>query len=84
MKGAEMEKQKGQKGQIRVTVQEADRLHAITKLAEAMVYLAKALNATPQVTVEGCYIQGSDTGISIDTQPGIWETMIEKLDNEGD
>ena len=69
-------------GQIRVTVQEADRLHAITQLAEAMVHLARALNAAPQVMVTKCYFQGSETGMNIDTSPDVMETMIKDLDDD--
>ena len=69
-------------GQIRVTVQEADRLHAITQLAEAMVHLARALNVAPQVMVTRCHFEGSEVGLNIDTSPDIMETMIKDLDDD--
>ena len=73
-----------QGGQIRVTVQEADRLRAITRLSEAVVYLAKALSVTPQVTVTGCHIEGVEDGtaIHIDTSPDIMETTIVNISAE--
>ena len=71
-------------GQIRVTVQEADRLKAITQLSEAIVYLAKALSAVPQVVIEDCFIQTvkDGTGVYVDTSQDIMKTTIESLGEE--
>ena len=65
-------------GQVRVTVQEVDRLQAITRLSEAVVYLAKALSVTPEVTITGCRFEGvgDGTAVHIDTSPDIMETTI--------
>ena len=73
-----------QGGQIRVTVQEVDRLQAITRLSEAVVYLAKALSVTPQVTVTGCHFEGigEGMGIHLDTSPDIMETTIVNISAE--
>ena len=72
-------------GQIRVTVQETDRLKAITQLSEAIVEVAKALSATPQIAITGCYIEGvkDGVGIKIDTTTDAMETTIERLDVDG-
>ena len=63
-------------GQIRVTIQEVSRLAAITMLSETVLHLAKALSATPQVTITDCYITSSDVGICVDTSPDVAETRI--------
>ena len=74
-----------QQGQVQVTIQEVNRLHAITQLSEAMVYLAKALSATPQVMVKDCLVYGGEgPGINIDTSPDVMETMIERFGSDDD
>ena len=71
-------------GQIKVTIQEAKRLAAITMLSETVLYLAKALNATPQVVITDCHIMSSNTGISIDTSPDVYETTVYDIDDSED
>lgn len=63
-------------GQIKVTVQEAKRLAAITMLSETVLHLAKALSAVPQVTITNCHITTNDIGISVDTSLDVEETTI--------
>ena len=68
--------------QIKVTVQEASRLAAITNLSDAVLHLARALNATPRVIITNCHINSSDTAISIDTSPDVYETTIYNVDDD--
>ena len=71
-------------GKIQVTVQEHDRLSAITELAQAVNKLASALLTGVVVNISGCQFDGTGggTGISIDTQPDVTETMIQEIGND--
>ena len=71
-------------GQIKVTVQVADRLAAITMLSETVLHLAKSLNAVPQVVITDCRFTTSDIGISVDTSLDVKETTIYDVDDNQD
>ncbi|NIV28302.1 MAG: hypothetical protein GWN58_01950 [Anaerolineae bacterium] len=67
-------------GKIQVTVQTAQRLRAITELAQAVNVLAQALNMAPQVYITRCHIESGDgVGISIDCADEVHETMIKEM-----
>ena len=53
-------------GEVVISIEEAQRLNAITELAMAINKLASALCATPDVTIQNCAFSGVDTGISIE------------------
>jgi len=64
--------------QIRVTVQDVDRMTAISNLSIALRETAKALSAVPQVTIANNVITGIDggTGITVDTERAIDHTEV--------
>jgi hypothetical protein len=63
-------------GQVRVTVQEVDRLMAITELARAINKLATALSATPFISIRDNIFHDTDPAIQVDTDPDVRKTMI--------
>ena len=73
-------------GSISVTVQREDRLLAITNLSGAILEVAKALRAAPQITVQNCRFHGpfdDGTAVVIETEEEIDRTEIVTVD-EGD
>ena len=71
-------------GQIRVTVQTADRMKAITELAQAVNELAGALSATASVYITDNVFNATGVGISIDTEPEVTETTVYKVGKDTD
>ena len=69
-------------GQIKVTIQEAKRLAAITMLSETVLYIAKALSAVPQVTITNCHVVSSDIGISVDTALDVMKTTVHDVEDD--
>ena len=61
-------KKENKEGKIHVTVIDRDRLNAISILSEAVRDVARALVASPSITVENCHIETSDIGIIIDAE----------------
>lgn len=68
-------------GQIKVTVQREDRLQAIIKLSSAIESLARALHGTMKVEIRDCCVTANGTGISIDTEDVVTETLITEIDS---
>ncbi len=69
-----------QEGQIQVTIQTEQRLHAINKLSEAVSELAKALNTEPRVEITNCTVnQAKHDGIVVKTADVVERTEIVKL-----
>jgi hypothetical protein len=86
MNGGDKMDTKG-KGQIRVTVQEVDRMAAITELAQAINKVASALSVTPSVFVTDnvFYATEADSvGMVIDTTPEVTETTVYEVGKDDD
>lgn len=71
-----MSKEKTELGSIRITVQRADRLKAITELSVAIRCVAEALNQSPEVSISNCVMSECSSGIVIDVAEDVTATGI--------